>query len=31
MEKAATAGSTAGGAQIDMIGMPFDGMGRARG
>ena len=31
MGKAATAGITAGGARIDMIGVPFDGMGRARG
>jgi arginase len=31
MGKPATAGSTAGEARIDMIGVPFDGMGRARG
>ena len=31
MGKPATAGNTAGGARIDMIGVPFDGMGRARG
>ena len=31
MEKPTTAGNTAGGARIDMIGVPFDGMGRARG
>jgi hypothetical protein len=31
MGKPATAGKTAGGARIDMIGVPFDGMGRARG
>jgi arginase len=31
MGKPATAWDTAGGAQIDMIGVPFDGMGRASG
>ena len=31
MGKPATAGNTAGEARIDMIGVPFDGMGRARG
>jgi arginase family enzyme len=31
MGKPATAGNTAGGALIDIIGVPLDGMGRARG
>src|SRR2546430_2291001 len=31
MEKPATAGNTAGRALIDMIGVPFDGMGRSPG